>query len=115
MIRHALIATLLIGAAPTFAASPRVQPGETAVPHMSTFLEWIPDGPRGLYVRADSGRWYYARFLNECPRLSAGGRIRFDASPADSLDRYSAVRIDGWRCQIDSVVASEAPPSARRH
>ena len=115
MIRQALIATLLIGAAPTFAASPGVQPGETVIPRVSRFLEWIPDGPRGIYVRGDTGRWYYARMQGACPRLNARGGISFLASPSDRLDRFSAVRIDGWRCQIDSVIASDAPPSARSH
>jgi hypothetical protein len=114
MIRQLIIATALLGAAPAAAAVPRIQPGETVIPRMSHFLEWLPDGQRGLFIRGDTGRWYYARLETDCPRLNSGPHIRFDASPSDRLDRFSAIRADGWRCQIASIVETETPPAAQR-
>jgi hypothetical protein len=107
-----LIAAALLGAAPADAAETPAAASETSIPRMSRFLEWVADGDRGLYIRADTGRWYYARMQSACPRLDTSPAMRFDASPSDRFDRFSAIRSDGWRCQVASVIESEGPPSA---
>jgi hypothetical protein len=113
MIRQTLVAAALIGAVPALALAPPARE-EVRIPHMAHFLDWRPDGTRGLYVRADSGRWYYARLQADCPRLANRSNVLFETAPNGDLDRYGAVRADGWRCQIASVVASDAPPNYRR-
>ena len=112
MIRQTMIAAAFLAVPALAKEVPAV--GETTIPRMSAFLEWLPDGDRGLYIRGDTGRWYHARLAGGCARLGHGGRMRFNASPSDRFDRFSSIRIDGWRCQVDSVTASAGPPP-RRH
>jgi hypothetical protein len=106
--------SLLAAAAPALANDP-LGSEETRVPRMARFLEWVPNGQEGLYIRAESGRWYYARTESECPRLRAGVPIRFELTGSGDLDRFGAIRADGWRCQLSSVVASDAPPQRSGH
>jgi hypothetical protein len=115
MIGRSLIALALLGSAPALAADPAAPAsGETRIPRMGNFLEWIADGERGLYIRGDTGRWYYARTQSECPRLDAARALRFDTSGNGDLDRFGAIRAEGWRCQLSSVVESAAPLRLRR-
>lgn len=113
MIGRTIAAAALLAAIPAFAKE-TPPPGETNIPRMSGFLEWLPDGTQALYVRGDTGRWYHVALETDCPRLRVGGRIRFDASPGNRFDRHSAIRADGWRCMVGSVTASAGPPP-RRH
>jgi hypothetical protein len=39
--------------------------------------------------------------------------LSFEASPGDRLDRHGAIRAEGFRCPIESIVRSEAPPQVR--
>ncbi len=113
MIRPTMIAAALLAAAPALAKETPAA-GETAIPRMSAFLEWLPDGNQALFVRADTGRWYHVALETSCPRIRQGARIRFNASPGNRLDRHSSIRADSWRCLIGSVTRSEGPPLRRR-
>lgn len=113
MISQAFIAAALMAGAPTHAFAPTAGQ-ETRIPRMSSFLEWVADGSRGLYIRADNGRWYYARLQGECPRLHPNMALSFQTAPNGDFDRFSAIRAEGWRCMVESVVASEGPPRPHR-
>jgi hypothetical protein len=112
MLKSITLGLLILAAVPVAASPPSSQASarETSIPRMSRFLEWEPDGANGMYVRADTGRWYYARMLVPCPRIATHAAVRFNVSPGDRLDRYSSVRAEGWRCQIASVTESGPPP-----
>lgn len=116
MIGRTLLAAALLAGGPAYAAGPadRQAGQETRIPRMASFLDWVADGSRGLYIRADTGRWYYAAVQPNCPRLHANIALSFQTAPNGDLDRYSAIRAEGWRCQIASVTASEGPPGRRR-
>ena len=77
---------------------------------MAHFLEWKADSDRGLWIRGDTGKWYYARVEGRCPRLNTAGSIRFNTGPGGNFDRKSSVRAEGWLCHIDSVTESGPPP-----
>jgi hypothetical protein len=114
MLKQTLIAAALLSAVPALADPPAAgAPRETRVPRMGRFLDWRPDGVRGLYIQADTGDWYYARLKADCPRIAQRSNVRFEAAPNGDFDRYSAVRTQGWRCMVDSVTDSEAPPGYR--
>lgn len=122
MIGKTMIAALLLGAGPVVASQPAPSlrhhaagAEETRIPEMSRYLEAIPDPHRGTYIRAVNGRWYYARVLENCPRLTRNAALRFEPSPGGYFDHNSALRADGWRCLVASVTLSDPPPSARRH
>ena len=115
MIGKAMLAgALLLGTATAF-ASPPGDAREVRIPRMSHFLEWHADGHRGIYIRGDTGKWYYARVQGECPRLRPTASVSFQTVRGGELDRYGALRVDGWRCQLSSVTESAAPASHRVH
>lgn len=78
------------------------------------FTDRRTDGTRGLWVRAITGRWYYARFNQPCTRLPDEAGIRFETSPLDTLDKDSAVIAGGQYCRFDSLTQSPPPPSPPR-
>ncbi|HEY5721593.1 MAG TPA: hypothetical protein VIT45_04655 [Allosphingosinicella sp.] len=114
MIRSTTIAALsLFAASPAIAAAPDspVPSGpEARILNIAGFLEWVADGSRGVYIRSDRGKWYYARTLNECSRLRSANGLGFLSKTGD-LDRHDSLRVQGWRCRLTSVVESGPPPS----
>ena len=115
MLRQTLIAATLLGAAPALASDPPTTDAarEVRIPRMGQFLDWRPDGVRGVFIQADTGRWYYARLQADCPRIAQRSNVRFVAAPNGDFDRYSSIRTQGWRCMVDSVTFSEPPPGYR--
>jgi hypothetical protein len=114
MIRRIILAGALAAATSAAVAAPAADSREVRIPRMSRFLDWHADGHRGIYIRADTGRWYYARTQGECARLRPTAAISFSAR-GNELDRYGAIRVDGWRCQLASVTESNAPASHKEH
>jgi hypothetical protein len=113
MLTTFMLATFLAGAS---APPPATDLGrETRIPRISGFLDYIPDPKKGVYIRGDTGKWYYARAEQPCPRLRTTANLHFVGTVQNSLDRYSAIIVEGWRCQLTSVVESPAPPDYGRH
>jgi hypothetical protein len=110
-----MLGSILIAAALAGIPSPVHPAGtETAIPRMRDFLEWVADGKQGLYIRGDTGKWYYAHTEVPCARLRPHTSISFVGARANQLDRYGSIVVEGWRCPLDSVVASGSPPSFRK-
>ena len=107
-----LIAAALLAAAPAVAlAKPDPTTAEARIYDMARNIETIVDPRRGIYIRDYAGRWFYASVDgNSCPRLTRNASLRFEASPGGYFDRYSAIRADGWRCVVESVMRSDGPP-----
>jgi len=103
---------LAAAVAPTPAATEAPPPRETSIPYVRSdgILEWRADGDRGLFIRSMSGDWYHARTMAPCGRLNSAISIGFETSGTDRLDRYSTLRVEGWRCPLASVTRSEGPP-----
>ena len=119
MIRYGLSSLLLVTAVPTLADPPTesqsmAERPEVRIPRMNNFLEWVADGHQGVFVRGDTGKWYYARTQSPCPRLRPSVALSFYA-PNNELDRFGALRVEGWRCPLDSVTESQAPPGHEDH
>lgn len=107
-------AALATAAAPTLAAAqPNRAVPEARIRQMSEYLEAVADPGRGVFIRGYTGQWYYASVRGQCPRLTRGASLRFNASPGNVFDKDSTIRADGWRCRIDSVTRSDGP--TRRH
>ena len=115
MIARVTIAAALLSATalPALAADNQPTP-EQRIRNIGSLLETVPDTRKGVFIRAYDGRWYYARTLDECPRLQHTAPLRLLPSPGGYFDRNSALVADGWRCLVTSVTLSDAPPS-RRH
>ena len=112
MLRSVALSLALL-CAPALAESPASQPRETRIPRIGHFLEWVADGQRGVFVRAESGKWYYARVRDGCSRLRPTASLTFIA-PGGELDRFGALSVEGWRCSLASVIESPPPPG-REH
>lgn len=108
-----LAAATCLVAVPAIAAPAPIGP-ETRVPRIRNFIEWKADGKQGVYIRAETGRWYYARTQAKCARLRPTATLSFQASANGDLDRFGALRVEGWRCPLASVVESGPPPKRKR-
>lgn len=106
----ALAVPALAGAQP--APAPAVPTGETAIPFASRDIQqWAVDrnSDRGVYLRAISGKWYYARTASACRRMKDGYALGFETQ-GDQLDRFGTIIVQGWRCPLESVTRSDGPP-----
>lgn len=108
-----LIAPLLLVAFPAQAETAPPSIGqEASIPFANRdgIQDYKADADRGLYVRSITGEWYYARTMGKCPRLQSANAIGFETAPGGKLDRSGALIAQGWRCQLDSLTRSDAPP-----
>ena len=105
----ALLAPALLVGTPLPAETP---PAEVSIPFASRdgIQDYKPDGDRGLYIRGITGDWYYARTQARCARLATSDVIGFETSAADTLDKFGALRAQGWRCPLASLTHSAPPP-----
>lgn len=63
-----------------------------------------------LLIEGSGHRWYRATFFGSCIGLRNAERIAFVTEPGGSLDRFSAVWIDGRRCPFRTFERTEKPP-----
>ena len=108
----AFVAAAMLSPAPD-AGAPKLR--EESIPFVRSdgILEWRADGDRGLYIRSMSGDWYHASTMGRCGRLTSALSIGFETRGPDQLDRFGALRVEGWRCPLASVTRSEGPPPRR--
>jgi len=88
-------------------------PGEEAsIPFANRdgITDYKADGDRGLYIRSANGEWYYARTMAKCGRLRDAITVGFETATNGELDRKGALVAQGWRCPLESLVRSDAPP-----
>jgi hypothetical protein len=76
-------------------------------------VDYRIDGPRGIYLLSQHDGWFYLKPEGDCPRLAASDSFGVETGPQGRLDRYSAIIVQGWRCQLASVVRSPMPPGWR--
>ena len=115
MIGKLMIAgALLVGASPAYASPSDDGAREVRIPRIRNFIEWVADGKQGVFIRGDTGKWYYARTQVECARLRPAASISFLGARQGNLDRFGAIRVEGWRCPLASVTESAPPPGHPR-
>jgi hypothetical protein len=67
-----------------------------------------------VYLQDSRRRWYRATLAGPCLELPFAQVIGVDTRGSASLDRFGAILVGGERCQIVSLVKSEAPPKKQR-
>jgi hypothetical protein len=105
---------LLAGAAGT---APADTDREVAIPFVSSIgsVEWQRASDDSLYIRGGNGRWYFVRTTNYCTHLATSLGIGLQTSALDQLDRNGAILVQGQRCPVASITASDGPPKKVRH
>ncbi len=86
---------------------------ETSIPFVGTIGLYNFDArdDQGVYLQDQQRRWYYARINGVCTRLPYANRIAVDTRfGGTQLDRTGSLLVDGQRCAIDSLTASNGPP-----
>ena len=71
--------------------------------------DWYSNSEKSIYLRDRTGRWYLATFNGLCPNLPAAQTIHFQTNAAGAFDHFSSVTTEYGRCQVGSVLRSEAP------
>ena len=104
--------TGLLAAALGSAAEPAAKRG-ASIPFAADrgIRDWQADGSQGLWVRANSGAWYYGKFSFPCTGLQFQQGLHFKFNSDGSFDRWSAVLTrDQGRCLFTSFEPSAGPP-----
>ena len=107
-----LLVTLLAGCSSSDLGVRSAGGTETAIPFVQSngILDWRAAGDEALYIRGNTGDWYFVRTMSPCTRLKTAITLGFATSAGDQLDRFGAILAEGQRCPIASIVRSEPPP-----
>jgi len=62
-----------------------------------------------VYLQDRSRNWYRAELIGGCIGLPWANRIGVDTRGGSSFDRFSALIVEGERCQLSSLTRSEKP------
>lgn len=87
---------------------------ETSIPFIGTIglYDFEADGDRGVWLQDQQRRWYYATVVGPCTGLPFAVRIGVDTRfGGNQLDRTGTLLVDRQRCPINSLVASNGPPT----
>ena len=117
-VLFAVLAVASLSGAPALARDngwPADQIGkETSIPFMDirgNLYNYEPDDDKGVWLQTSSRRWYYAKILAPCTGLPFAQRIGVDTRfGGNQLDRTGTLLVDGQRCQLTSLTASNGPP-----
>ena len=71
---------------------------------------WRAEGNRTLYFEDNHRNWYKAELMGVAPGLPFVSFIGLDTRPNGTLDRWSAVYIEGQRYPLVSFVKVDGPP-----
>jgi len=86
---------------------------ETSIPFMGELglYDFHPDDTKGVWLEDQQRRWYYARTLGPCNNLISAMKIGVDTRfGGNQLDRTGTLLVDGERCALTSLTASNGPP-----
>ncbi|WP_337828587.1 DUF6491 family protein [Pseudonocardia sp. TMWB2A] len=73
-----------------------------------------PDGDDGIWLQDMRDRWYYGKIIGPCTGLNFATAIGYETRGTSSLDKFSAILVDGQKCQLESLVTSDKPPSKKQ-
>lgn len=62
-----------------------------------------------IYLEDQSRRWYRAELIGPCTGLPFAQAIGIDTRGGGSFDKFSAIVVEGDRCQLTSLTRSEKP------
>lgn len=100
-------------AAPAADAPARVQAEQASIPFAGFRIRnFHADEDDVVYLEDRGRRWYRAELIGPCREIRWARAIGIDTRGSSSFDRFSALIVDGQRCQLSSLTPSEKP--ARR-
>ncbi len=73
-----------------------------------------PIGDEALLIEASGHRWFRATFYGRCLGLRSAENVAFMTEPGGSLDRFSAIYVDGHRCAFRSFEPTDPPAKKER-
>lgn len=95
--------------ADTPAAAPA--PQQAQIPFAKKNIwNWQVVDDKTVLIQDLSRKWYKATLLGDCINLGFAQRLGFDSGPTDTFDKFSAILVEGRRCQVTSLVSTAAPP-----
>lgn len=114
------LAGLALGVAAVSASAaaepaPAPAPQEARIPFVDHggIRDWRAADGDTLYVQDAHRRWYRAELMHRATGLPFALAIGFDTGAVGSLDRFSAIVVDGQRIPLRSLVRVDGPPPKR--
>lgn len=113
----------MVGAAlcaiPGAAAAQRIdaaigQEARIAFPNNATIRTFRATSRDTIYIQDRARRWYRGNVIGPCLELPFAQALGVDTRGSRTLDRFSALIVEGERCQLNSFVRVAGPPERRR-
>ena len=89
------------------------QEARIPVPAFGTIRHFEPVGKNLVFLQDRRRRWYRAELAGRCLELPHAHYIGVDTGGGPFVDRFSALIVEGQRCQLRSLTRSDAPPPRR--
>lgn len=90
------------------------QEARIAFPNNATIRTFRAAGRDTVYIQDRARRWYRASVVGPCFELPFAQAIGVDTRGARTLDRFSALIVEGERCPLVSFVRVAGPPERPR-
>ncbi len=112
----ALAAAAAAPGAPADSEPPPRARQEARIPFVAfgTIRHFEPVGKNLVFLQDRRRRWYRAELAGRCLELPHAHYIGVDTGGGPFVDRFSALIVEGQRCQLRSLTRSEAPPPRRQ-
>jgi hypothetical protein len=110
-----LIALIAAAAAPAFAAPAPDRPAthraeQASIPFAGLRIRnFHAEADDVVYLEDRSRNWYRAELIGPCREIRWARGIGIDTRGSGSFDRFSALLVDGQRCQLASLTRSARP------
>jgi hypothetical protein len=72
--------------------------------------DWRADGTTGIFVEADSRKWYHMTFVTPCLILPSAGHIEFRHLPPYPVDKFDSIQVYDDVCYFKTLNEAAGPP-----
>jgi hypothetical protein len=112
--RNAVLGLLLATLAGVAHAEGGQKPVTIPFADLGAIRNFRPVGDEALLIEGTGHRWFRATFFGRCIGLRSAENVAFMTEPGGSLDRFSAIYVDGHRCSFRSFEPTEPPAKKER-
>jgi hypothetical protein len=88
---------------------PKVAEASMAFSDFGQLRDWRGDGTAGLYIEADSRKWYYGQFVAPCGNLPFSTHIELTPVPQVPTDSFDSIQMLGETCYFKMLRESPGP------
>src|SRR3569833_1276211 len=76
-------------------------------------FDWRGEGTEGIYIQADTRKWYHATFVAPCQNLPYTEHVDVHTPPPSSANTVDSIEVRGEDCYFKSLEEAPGPPGGK--